>query len=124
MVERQLRKRDIRSPRVLEAMNSVPRHLFVPLEHIGDAYADTPLPIDAGQTISQPFMVAAMADALFLEGQESVLEVGVGSGYQAAVLSLLAREITGVEALQPLLAQTRERMALLGYANVRIEEGD
>jgi protein-L-isoaspartate(D-aspartate) O-methyltransferase len=124
MVETQIRDRGIRSARVLEAMAAVPRHLFVPPELVLEAYGDTPLPIGEGQTISQPFMVAAMADALFLEGQESVLEVGVGSGYQAAVLSLLAREITGVEALQPLLAQTRERMARLGYANVRIEEGD
>jgi protein-L-isoaspartate(D-aspartate) O-methyltransferase len=124
MVETQIRDRGIRSARVLEAMAAVPRHLFVPPELAMEAYGDTPLPIGEGQTISQPFMVAAMADALFLEGRESVLEVGVGSGYQAAVLSLLAREITGVEAQPALLAPTRERMARLGYANVRIEEGD
>lgn len=124
MVARQIYDRDIRSPRVLEAMAAVPRHLFVPPEHVQEAYDDGPLPIGAGQTISQPFMVAAMADALSLEGNERVLEIGAGSGYQAAVLSLLAREVIAVEAQPALLAQTRERMARLGYANVHIEEGD
>jgi len=124
MVELQLRKRDIRSPRVLEAMNSVPRHLYIPPEYIGDAYADTPLPIGMGQTISQPFMVAAMADALLLEGCEKVLEIGAGSGYQAAVLSLLAREVVAVE-FQPSIAEAaRTRIAHLGYHNVRVETGD
>lgn len=124
MVERQLRKRDIRSPRVLEAMNSVPRHLFVPPEHIGDAYADTPLPIGVGQTISQPFMVAAMADALLLEGSEKVLEIGAGSGYQAAVLSLLAREVIAIESQPSLAEAARARLSHLGYNNVRVEIGD
>lgn len=124
MVERQIRSRGIRSPRVLDAMIAVPRHLFVPSEHMTEAYGDTPLPIGEGQTISQPYMVAAMADALFLEGNERVLEVGAGSGYQAAVLSLLAREVIAVEAQPALFTQTRERMARLGYTNVRIEEGD
>jgi protein-L-isoaspartate(D-aspartate) O-methyltransferase len=124
MVERQLRKRDIRSPRVLEAMSSVPRHLFVPPEHMKDAYTDSPLPIGASQTISQPYMVAAMAEALLLEGSEKVLEIGAGSGYQAAVLSLLAREVIAVES-QPLLADAaRIRLARLGYNNVRVQTGD
>ncbi len=124
MVDRQLRKRDIRSPRVLEAMSSVPRHLFVPPEHMGDAYTDSPLPIGAGQTISQPYMVAAMAEALLLEGSERVLEIGAGSGYQAAVLSQLAREVIAVES-QPLLADAaRIRLAKVGYKNVRVETGD
>ncbi len=124
MVDRQLRKRDIRSPRVLEAMSSVPRHLFVPPEHTDDAYTDSPLPIGAGQTISQPYMVAAMAEALLLEGSEKVLEIGAGSGYQAAVLSLLARQVIAVES-QPLLADAaRIRLAKLGYENVRVEAGD
>ena len=124
MVERQLRNRDIRSQRVLEAMGSVPRHLFVPPEYASEAYADSPLPIGAGQTISQPYMVAAMADALLLEGNEKVLEIGAGSGYQAAVLSLLAREVIAVES-QPALADVgRERLARLGYDNIRIETGD
>jgi protein-L-isoaspartate(D-aspartate) O-methyltransferase len=124
MVDRQLRKRDIRSPRVLEAMSSVPRHLFVPPEHMHDAYTDSPLPIGASQTISQPYMVAAMAEALLLEGSEKVLEIGAGSGYQAALLSQLAREVIAVES-QPLLADTaRIRLAKLGYKNVRVETGD
>lgn len=124
MVERQLRKRDIRSPRVLGAMNSVPRHLFVPPEHISDAYADTPLPIGMGQTISQPFMVAAMADALLVEGSEKVLEIGAGSGYQAAVLSLLAREVIAIESQLALADAARARLAKLGYNNVQVETGD
>lgn len=124
MVERQIRNRGIRSPRVLDAMASVPRHLFVPPQHITSAYRDEPLPIGEGQTISQPFMVAAMAEALSLEGFEKVLEVGAGSGYQAAVLSLLAREVIAVEAQTTLGAAARERLALLGYSNLRIVEGD
>jgi protein-L-isoaspartate(D-aspartate) O-methyltransferase len=124
MVDRQLRKRDIRSPRVLEAMSSVPRHLFVPPEHMGDAYTDSPLPIGTGQTISQPYMVAAMAEALLLEGSEKVLEIGAGSGYQAAVLSLLAREVIAVESYPVLADAARIRLARLGYNNVRVETGD
>ncbi len=124
MVARQIRDRGIHSQRVLDTMGSVPRHLFVLPEHVFAAYADEPLPIGEGQTISQPFMVAAMADALSLEGHERVLEIGAGSGYQAAVLSLLAREVIAVET-QPVLASAAgERLARLGYANVRIEEAD
>jgi len=124
MVAKQIRGRGIRSPRVLEAMLSVPRHLFVPLQHAAEAYADSPLPIGEGQTISQPFMVAAMAESLSLEGHERVLEVGAGSGYQAAVLSLLAREVIAVESQPPLALQARDRLARLGYANVQIRDGD
>jgi protein-L-isoaspartate(D-aspartate) O-methyltransferase len=124
MVARQIRDRGIHSTRVLHAMESVPRHLFVPPEHVFAAYADEPLPIGEGQTISQPFMVAAMAEALELEGPERVLEVGAGSGYQAAVLSLLAREVTAVETQPALAASARDRLARLGYSNVRVEEGD
>ena len=124
MVARQVRDRGIRSQRVLDAMGSVPRHLFVPPQKVSAAYSDEPLAIGERQTISQPFMVAAMADALWLTGNERVLEVGAGSGYQAAVLSLLAREVIAVE-LQPALAvSARQRLSHLGYSNVRIEEGD
>src|SRR5580704_14253325 len=124
MVERQIRKRGIADLRVLSAMTSVPRHAFVPSDRLGSAYADTPMPIGHGQTISQPFMVAAMADALLLAGTERVLEIGGGSGYQAAVLSLLAQEVIVVE-LQPELARAcRERLIRLGYLNVRAQEGD
>lgn len=124
MVARQIRGRGVQSERVLAAMQKVPRHSFVPLEHIAAAYADQPLPIGHGQTISQPFMVASMSEALSLQGHEHVLEVGTGSGYQAAVLALLARDVIGVE-LQPALAfAAREPLARLGFANARIEEGD
>lgn len=124
MVARQIRGRGIRSPRVLDAMESVPRHLFVPAELVQRAYADEPLPIGAGQTISQPFMVAATAEALLLEGRERVLEVGCGSGYQAAVLSRLAGQVIAVETQAALAASAHERLGRLGYANVMVEEGD
>jgi protein-L-isoaspartate(D-aspartate) O-methyltransferase len=124
MVERQLRKRGIRDERVLAAMLSVPRHEFVPAELAGEAYGDRPLPIGHGQTISQPFMVAAMAEALGLSGGERVLEIGAGSGYQAAVLSLLAREVHTVEMHEELAVASRDRLRRLGYANVHVHVGD
>lgn len=124
MVERQLRKRGIRDERVLAAMLSVPRHEFIPPELAGEAYTDHPLPIGHGQTISQPFMVAAMAEALELSGGERVLEIGAGSGYQAAVLSLLAREVYTVEMHEDLAVESAERLRRLGYANVRVHVGD
>lgn len=124
MVSKQISGRGIRSPRVLEAILSVPRHLFVPPQHAAEAYADSPLPIGEGQTISQPFMVAAMAEELSLQGSERVLEVGAGSGYQAAVLSRLAREVIAIESHPALAAQAHERLARLGYTNVRIEHDD
>src|SRR6202789_396603 len=111
MVARQIRERGIHSQRVLDAMMDVPRHLFVSREQAGQAYADEPLPIGGGQTISQPFMVAAMAEALSLEGSERVLEVGAGSGYQAAVLSLLARNVVAVETQPALAAAARARVS-------------
>jgi protein-L-isoaspartate(D-aspartate) O-methyltransferase len=124
MVARQIRARGIHSQRVLEAMTAVPRHEFVPRESAASAYSDEPLPIGGGQTISQPFMVAAMAEALLLHGSERVLEIGGGSGYQAAVLSLLTQEVFVVE-LQPELARAcRERLIRLGYLNVGVEQGD
>ena len=124
MVARQVRDRGIRSQRVLDAMSSVPRHLFVPPQNVSAAYSDEPLAIGERQTISQPFMVAAMADALWLTGDERVLEVGAGSGYQAAVLSLLAREVVALEVQPALAVSARQRLSRLGYSNVRIEEGD
>jgi protein-L-isoaspartate(D-aspartate) O-methyltransferase len=124
MVAKQIRARGVRSPRVLDAMATVPRHEFVPPESAASAYSDEPLPIGGGQTISQPLMVAVMTDCLLLDGSERVLEIGGGSGYQAAVLSLLAREVVVVE-LQPELARAcRERLARLGFSNVHVEEGD
>ncbi len=114
----------MRDSRVLEAMREVPRHLFVPQALPAAAYADEPLSIGEGQTISQPFIVAAMAEALELTGTERVLEIGAGSGYQAAILSRLASEVIAVES-RPLLAEAaRERLARLGYDQVRIVVGD
>jgi len=124
MVESQIGKRGIVSPRVLDAMLSVPRHEFVPAEFQADAYADKPLPIGEGQTISQPFMVGAMTQALELTGSERVLEIGTGSGYQAAVLSLLAREVISVESHTSLALAAQERLTDLGYANVHVHSGD
>ncbi len=124
MVEEQIRERGIRSPRVLEAMLRVPRHEFVSEDLIAGAYADQPLPIGAGQTISQPFMVGAMTQALELEASERVLEVGTGSGYQAAILSLLAREVHSVESICALANSAQERLARLGYKNVQVHSGD
>ena len=124
MVDRQIRRRGIRDERVLEAMACVPRHLFVLTNHVASAYCDSPLPIGDGQTISQPYMVAVMAQALELGGDERVLEIGAGSGYQAAVLSLLAREVIAVETRAELAALGRERLARLGYSNARVEEHD
>jgi protein-L-isoaspartate(D-aspartate) O-methyltransferase len=124
MVARQIRDRGVRSARVLVAMETVPRHLFVPSERVAEAYADEALPVGDGQTISQPYVVAASAEALTLEGHERVLEVGAGTGYQAAVLSLLARDVTAVESIPALAESARERLARLGYSNVRLEQGD
>lgn len=124
MVERQIRRRGVRSERVLAAMLAVPRHEFVPLDFLDVAYTDKPLPIGEGQTISQPYMVAVMSEALELTGAERVLEVGTGCGYQAAVLSLLAREVYSVETHAPLALGAEERLARLGYANVHVHTDD
>ena len=124
MVARQIRDRGIRDERVLNAMRTVPRHLFVPTELVSRAYSDEPLPIGDGQTISQPFMVAAMAEALSLEGHECVLEIGGGSGYQAAVLSQLAREVIAIEARPALAIAAAARIDRLGYRNVDLKTGD
>ena len=124
MVERQLRARDIDDPRVLEVMGRVRRHLFVPERMQGNAYRDSALPIDDGQTISQPYIVALMTQQLAIETDDRVLEVGTGSGYQAAVLAELAGEVFTIE-IRPLLhEQSKERLAALGYDNVRAFEGD
>jgi len=124
MVERQLRKRYIRSERVLEAMGEIPRHEFVPPESLDHAYEDRPLAIGEGQTISQPYMVASMTESLELTGVERVLEIGTGSGYQAAVLSRLAAEVFTIESRTALALSARSRLARLGYANVHVHAGD
>lgn len=124
MVAEQIRKRGVRSPKVLAAMERVPRHLFVPQELAARSYNDEPVPIGERQTISQPYMVAAMTEALELEGHERALEVGAGSGYQAAILAQLAREVITIEARTPLAEAARDRLVMLGYGNVRVVTGD
>jgi len=124
MVSEQIQHRGIHDPRLLDAMRRVPRHYFVPEESAVAAYADQPLPIGEGQTISQPFMVAAMTAALALTGTERVLEIGTGSGYQAAILGLLAQEVHSVENHAALAREAVERLAQLGHANVCVHVGD
>jgi len=124
MVEWQLRRRDIRDPRVLEAFEQVPRHEFVPEEFLLEAYEDHPLPIGEGQTISQPYMAAIMTQALALAGSEKVLEVGTGSGYQTAILARLAREVYTIEQFAMLSARARERLERLGVMNATCLVGD
>jgi len=119
-----LRRRGIGDQAVLRAMDEVPRRQFVAAEFAGRAYADQALPIDCGQTISQPFVVAYMTERLFLRPHHRVLEVGTGSGYQAAVLSRLAREVVSIERYRTLAEQARHRLAALGYDNVEIVVGD
>lgn len=124
MVEEQLLDRDIRDPRVLDAMLTIPRQRFVPAEHHPQAYNDGPLPIGNGQTISQPYIVALMTQMLQLRGDEKVLEIGTGSGYQAAVLGYLAREVHSIER-HPDLARFAVRILQdLGLNNVFVHVGD
>ena len=124
MVERQLRGRGIVDERVLAAMEKVPREDFVPESARRDAYADGALPIGHGQTISQPFMVATICSLLELDGDERVLDVGTGSGYQAAVLAELAREVVTIERLPELAESAQEALARAGYARVDVRVGD
>ena len=124
MVERQLRGRGIADERVLAAMGSVPRELFVPDHVRGRAYADSALPIGEGQTISQPWIVAAICQAMELRGTERVLEVGTGSGYSAAVLAQLSAEVISVERHEPLAVAAREQLEQLGIGNVEVLVGD
>jgi protein-L-isoaspartate(D-aspartate) O-methyltransferase len=124
MVAGQIASRGIRDARTLAAMRKVPRHLFVPPGQVKDAYADHPLPIGHGQTISQPYIVAFMTEALGLKGGETVLEVGTGSGYQAAVLSEVAASVYTIEIVEPLANEARDRLARLGYKNVQVRAGD
>jgi protein-L-isoaspartate(D-aspartate) O-methyltransferase len=124
MVEHQLRPRGIKDPKVLEVMSRVPRHAFVPANLRDRAYSDTPLHIGAGQTISQPYMVALMTEMLGLTGSEKVLEIGTGSGYQTAILAELARFVYSIERIEALAEDARERLALLGYSNVDVRVSD
>lgn len=124
MVDEQLREHGISDERVLEAMGRVPREEFVPADLRDAAYEDGPLPIGSGQTISQPFTVAIMCQALQLGGTEKVLEIGAGSGYSAAILSLLAKSVYTIERVPELAEGARARLDRLGYDNVRVRVGD
>jgi len=124
MVAEQIAARGVRDPRVLAAMQQIPRHLFAPAASLEEAYGDFPLPIGHGQTISQPFIVAYMTEGLQLRGDEKVLEIGTGSGYQAAVLGLLAHEVHTVERIPALAEAARRRLTELGYTNVTVHLSD
>lgn len=124
MVAGQIASRGIRDIRVLEAMREIPRHRFVPPSLANRAYEDVPLPIGEGQTISQPYIVAEMTEALSLEGTEQVLEIGTGSGYQTAILCRLAREVVTTERIESLSLSARKILRELGIANVRFRTGD
>jgi protein-L-isoaspartate(D-aspartate) O-methyltransferase len=124
MVERQLKRRGITEPDILDAFRAVPREAFVSAEFAPEAYGDHPLPIEARQTISQPYIVALMIQAAAIKPGDSVLEVGCGSGYAAAVISRIARRVIGIERQHDLVEVSRERLKRLGYDNVEIVEGD
>jgi protein-L-isoaspartate(D-aspartate) O-methyltransferase len=124
MVDQQIRGRHIRDPRVLSAMRTIPRHRFVPSDQQSRAYEDHPLPIPSGQTISQPYIVAYMLQALALQGSEKVLEIGTGSGYQAALLAHLTREVHSVERHEQLALNAAEVLNGLGITNVWVHHGD
>ena len=124
MVERQIAARGIRDPKLLEALRQVPREEFVSPGYGSEAYGDHPLPIESGQTISQPYIVALMIEAANIAPGDRVLEVGAGSGYAAAVISRVAKEVIAIERKPELVELARERMQRLGYGNVSIVEGD
>jgi protein-L-isoaspartate(D-aspartate) O-methyltransferase len=124
MVDRQLAGRDIHNERVLEAMARVPRHEFVPEAWQSVAYQDSPLPIDAGQTISQPYIVALMTQLVEPKPEHKALDVGTGSGYQAAVLSELVDKVFSIEIVESLADEARQRLKRLGYENVEVRTGD
>lgn len=124
MVESQLEARGISDPRVLEAMRSVPRHEYVPQSHRAMAYQDSPLPIGRGQTISQPYIVALMTELVRPEPEDRMLEVGTGSGYQAAVLAELVSEVFSIELVPELASSAAERLSELGVSNVSVRRGD
>jgi protein-L-isoaspartate(D-aspartate) O-methyltransferase len=124
MVEEQVRARGVGDPRVLHAMEQVPRHLFVPEDVRGEAYDDHALPIGSGQTISQPYLVGLMTELLGVKPGDRILEIGTGSGYQAAVLSRVASEVYTIEIVRPLGEQAERTLARLGYANVHTRIGD
>jgi protein-L-isoaspartate(D-aspartate) O-methyltransferase len=124
MVKKQIEARGVKDERVLDAMRKVERHKFVPDQQITSAYEDHPLPIGYGQTISQPYIVALMTELCSLHGIEKVLEIGTGSGYQAAVLSVLSKEVYSIEIVESLAKMSAQRLKTLGYKNVHVAHGD
>lgn len=124
MVEEQIIRRGVRNERVLDAMRKIPRHEYVPEKLKAEAYYDTPLPIAEGQTISQPYIVALMTELLNPTPEMKVLEIGTGSGYQAAVLAEIVQQVYTIEILRPLADSARERLDRLGYTNVEVRCGD
>ena len=124
MVHNQIKVRGVRDPRVLDAMMKVPRHLFVPSAYSAGAYNDSPLPIGEGQTISQPYIVAFMTESLEVKKTDRILEIGTGSGYQAAILAELAAEVYTIELLPKLGTRARKLLEDLGYNNIQVKIGD
>lgn len=124
MVDEQLVGRHIDDARVLDVLGRIERHRFVPEERLDNAYGDSPVPVAAGQTLSQPYVVALMTQALELEGCEKVLEVGTGTGYQTAVLASLVREVFTIEVIEELAVEAKQRLEGLGYDNIRYRVGD
>lgn len=124
MIDGQLKSRGISNPKVIETMFKVNRHLFLSENRLAEAYEDYPIPIGYGQTISQPYIVAFMTELCELHGTEKVLEVGTGSGYQAAILANLARQVYTIECVEPLAKTARARLAAMGYDNISVLSGD
>ena len=124
MVEQQIVARGVKNKKVLDAMNSVPRHLFVPVGYRQGSYFDQPLPIGLGQTIAQPYIVALMTEMLDVDNDDIVLEIGTGSGYQAAVLSTIVKELYTIEIIEELGLQAAELLKSLGYDNVKVKISD
>lgn len=124
MVRQQIMARGVADPEVLEAMRKVPRHLFVPENYRDFSYRDHPLPIGQGQTISQPYVVAFMTEALDLKSTDRVLEIGTGSGYQAAVVAEIVKEVYTIEIIEELGKRARRTLEMLGYKNIRVKIGD
>ena len=124
MVEQQIKQRGITKPEVLAAMEQVPRHMFVPDSLRSEAYSDRPLPLGQGRTVYQPYMVALMTSLLDLKHGDKVLEIGTGTGYHAAVLSRIAREVYSIEIVEPVANQASKRLSVLGYHNVEVLNGD
>lgn len=124
MVETQIAARGVKDERVLSAMRSVPRHLFVPAAYRDVAYSDCPLPIGRGQTISQPYIVAVMTELLAVKPEDRVLEIGAGSGYQAAILARLAKTVISIERINEVAEMARENLSRFGIGNVKIITGD